>query len=103
MHLDNDAEQTIAQLAGMLARREQWFPELPAGNGGALRERTEEALAAEIRGELAALRAAFPEEIARSLVALEHYAADNLGQVLSAFLDATRSAAAVWVRRSKFG
>ncbi|HSS70113.1 MAG TPA: UvrD-helicase domain-containing protein [Casimicrobiaceae bacterium] len=81
VHLDNDAEQTIAQLAGMLARREQWFPELPAGNGGALRERTEEALAAEIRGELAALRAAFPEEIARSLVALEHYAADNLGQV----------------------
>jgi ATP-dependent helicase/nuclease subunit A len=77
-HLDNDAEQTIAQLADMLARREQWLRELPADDASALRERAEVALAAEIRGELSALRDAFPAKLATAIAACERYAADNL-------------------------
>jgi ATP-dependent exoDNAse (exonuclease V) beta subunit len=77
-HLDNDAQQTIAQLAGMLERREQWLRELPTDGAGALRQRAEAALAAEIRGELSTLRDAFPAKLATALAACERYAADNL-------------------------
>jgi ATP-dependent exoDNAse (exonuclease V) beta subunit len=77
-HLDNDAEQTIAQLAGMLAKREQWLRQLPVDDASALRERGEAALAAEVRGELSALRDAFPAKLATALAACQRYAADNL-------------------------
>ena len=77
-HLDNDAHQTIVQLAGMLARREQWLDALPADDASALRQSAEAALAGEIRGELCTLRDAFPAKLATALAACERYTADNL-------------------------
>ena len=78
IHLDNDAEQAVAQLAGMLATREQWLRELPPSDPGALRERLEATLGAEISGELETLRSAFPRGLAVALAACERYAANCL-------------------------
>jgi len=77
-HLDNDAGATIAQLAAMLAKREQWLRELPGDDPKELRRKLEAALEAEIRGELGTLHAAFPRTLSAELVACEAYAAANL-------------------------
>jgi ATP-dependent exoDNAse (exonuclease V) beta subunit len=92
-HLDNDAGATIMQLAAMLAKREQWLRELPADDPQELRRKLEEALEAEIRGELGTVHAAFPRALAAELVACEGYAAANLaasdeGGTLAATLNA---------------
>jgi ATP-dependent helicase/nuclease subunit A len=77
-HLDNDAEAAIAQLSGMLGRREQWLRELPYTGPqelAALRKRLEAVLRLEIEGELSTLRAAFPAESVAALAACERHAA----------------------------
>ena len=94
-HLDNDAEAAIAQLSGMLARREQWLRELlpyaGPGESVSLRQRFEAVLRAEIEGELSALRAVFPIEKLGALAACERYASD----VLSAVPESAELAAAL--------
>ena len=84
-HLDNDAEAAIAQLCGMLARREQWLGEvLPyagPGESASLRQRLEAVLKIEIEGELSALRDAFPTGQLGALAACERYASNVLSGV----------------------
>src|SRR5215470_1931782 len=78
VHLDNDAGVTIAQLAAMLAKREQWLRELPADDPKELRRRLEGVLEAEIRGELATLKKGFPTPVIEELVSCAGYAAKHL-------------------------
>jgi ATP-dependent exoDNAse (exonuclease V) beta subunit len=77
-HLDNDADAAIAQLAAMLAKREQWIPTIPANDPEALRQILDRTLGAEIRGELAILRGSFPPRLAQDLGLCARYAAANL-------------------------
>ena len=58
-HLDNDAQQVVALLADMLAKREQWLPHVVGKDGDKLRAQIESVLRAEIDAELAAVHAAF--------------------------------------------
>jgi ATP-dependent exoDNAse (exonuclease V) beta subunit len=74
-HLDNDADATIAQLAAMLAKREQWMRVLLVNDPVALRGRLEQALEEEIRGELSTLARAFPLGLVEPLVTCAAYAA----------------------------
>jgi ATP-dependent helicase/nuclease subunit A len=77
-HLDNNVAELERMLAAMLAKRDQWLRHLEgAGSGDEVRARLEEALGHAIRGALAEVRRAIPEEHAAELVELAAFAAQR--------------------------
>ncbi len=77
-HLDNDADRVVGLLARMLARREQWLGSFMSIDVARLRGELEQALAAEIEGELVELRDSFPRQHLPDLLDLARFAARNL-------------------------
>ena len=74
-HLDNNAAVAEELLAGMLARRDHWIPNVL---GMPDRESLEAALAGVLREAAGNVRALMPDEAATELLELAAYAADNL-------------------------
>ncbi|MEO8302618.1 MAG: UvrD-helicase domain-containing protein [Betaproteobacteria bacterium] len=77
-HLDNDADLTVALVAGMLAKRDQWMSIVMTADRSGFRASLEAALATEITGEIAEAAKLFPATLAGALTDFERYAAVNL-------------------------
>ncbi len=77
-HLDNDADRAVDVLVQLLGKRDQWLSRVVQSDAATLRAELEAGLAAESAGELAAIAALFPCELARKLAKLEARAAANL-------------------------
>jgi len=77
-HLDNNAQQVVALLASMLARREQWLPHVAARDEAELRAHVEDALRAEITEELGAARKRFDPALLAALARCGGRAAEVL-------------------------
>ena len=70
LHDDNRADSIVALLAELLAKRDQWLPELTGVDGAALRAALDKALVSEIDDELAraaGMLAPHARELSRSL------------------------------------
>jgi len=78
--LDNDARAAVAQIADMLARRDQWLAHLVAPDPAALRADIERVLADHACAELARIRGLFPQSLARELVAHARLALRHLDE-----------------------
>ena len=74
-HLDNNAAVAEELLAGMLARRDHWIPNVV---GMPDRESLEAALAGVLREAIRNVRTLMPDEAATELLELAAYAAENL-------------------------
>ena len=77
-HQDNNADGLCAQLAALLAQREQWW-ELVGGDASGMRERLEATLAREVTGELALAEPVLRGLDAPSLCRVATLAAHHLG------------------------
>ncbi len=81
LHDDNRADSIVALLAELLAKRDQWLPELIGVDGAALRSALDKALASEIDDELAraaSMLAPHARELSRSLRhAARHFDGDE--------------------------
>jgi len=77
-HRDNDADDLVGAIAGLLAQRDQWLA-LLEGTRGDARAALERALAAEIDGELAVIAATLPADAFAALPALAPDILPHLG------------------------
>ena len=77
-HLDNDASRAVMLVADLLARRDQWLPEMVGADRAVDRAALEAVLVAETEGELVAIRAALPQSFTVRLQAMQQYAASHL-------------------------
>jgi ATP-dependent exoDNAse (exonuclease V) beta subunit len=77
-HLDNNAQQVVQLIAGMLAKREQWLPHVLRREPAILRAEIEGVLRAEIDAELAATLAAFEPALLAALARCAGCAAEFL-------------------------
>ena len=78
LHLDNDAARAVMLVADLLAKRDQWLPEMVGADRAVDRAALQAVLVAETEGELAAIRAALPQSFAMRLQAMQRYAASHL-------------------------
>ena len=78
-HVDNDVAVAEGLLAGLLAKRDQWWRHL---RGGAQRAELEQALANLIRERMEQAREAVPEVFAESILAAVRYAAANVSRTV---------------------
>jgi ATP-dependent exoDNAse (exonuclease V) beta subunit len=77
-HLDNNAQQVVALIAAMLAKREQWLPHVVGKDSDKLRAQIESVLRAEIDAELSAAHAAFDTPTLNALARCAGQAAEYL-------------------------
>jgi ATP-dependent exoDNAse (exonuclease V) beta subunit len=77
-HLDNNAQQVVALIADMLAKREQWLPHIVGKDSVELRAQIEAVLRAEIDAELAAAHDAFDTAMLRAIARCAGQAAEYL-------------------------
>lgn len=77
-HLDNDWARLRALLVIMLARREQWLPQLGASRAALDKQALEDALTRAVKKYLALLAEAVPGNLANDIIALTAYAAEQL-------------------------
>ena len=78
-HLDNDASRAVTLVADLLAKRDQWLPEMVGADRAVDRAALEAVLVAETEGELASIRAALPRSFAVRLQAAQRHAAGHFG------------------------
>jgi ATP-dependent exoDNAse (exonuclease V) beta subunit len=91
-HLDNNAQQVVALIADMLAKREQWLPHVLDQDSERLRAQIESVLRAEIDAELTATHDAFDTLTLTALArcagqAAEYLRADNVNPELAHALE----------------
>ena len=77
LHVDNDVAAAEGLLAGLLAKRDQWWRHL---RGGAQRAELERALANLSRERMQQAREAVPEVFAEAILAAVRYAAGNVAR-----------------------